>query len=136
MRVVVDTNVFISSFFGGYPRTVIDFWKTGRIMLCITTPIVDEYVDVLQRLGLADSKEIHEILAIFKKQIHCVYTSRTPSLSICSDSSDNKFLEAAVALDATIIVSGDRHLKSLKKYADITILSPKEFVDLIEKQKP
>lgn len=26
MRVVIDTNVFISSFFGGNPRKVIDYW--------------------------------------------------------------------------------------------------------------
>lgn len=49
---VVDTNVFVSSFFGGNPRKVIDLWKTGELTLCLSTPIVDEYVAVLRRLGL------------------------------------------------------------------------------------
>ena len=31
MRIVLDTNVFISSFFGGNPRTIIDLWKDGRL---------------------------------------------------------------------------------------------------------
>ena len=27
IKVVIDTNVFVSSFFGGNPRKVIDLWK-------------------------------------------------------------------------------------------------------------
>jgi putative PIN family toxin of toxin-antitoxin system len=133
MRVVVDTNVLVSSFFGGYPRNVIDNWKTGKIILCLTNPIIDEYVDVLQRLGLSDTKEIHELLTIFKKQVHCLYTAKTPSLKVCVDPDDDKFIEAAVAMDAKIVISGDKHLKVLKRYADILILSPKDFIDSVEK---
>ena len=36
MRVVVDTNVLISSFFGGNPKKVIDLWKAGDITLCLS----------------------------------------------------------------------------------------------------
>ncbi|OQX62850.1 MAG: DNA-binding protein, partial [Desulfococcus sp. 4484_241] len=31
--------------------------------------------------------------------------------------------------DCKIIISGDKHLRSLKKYIDIKILSPREFID-------
>ena len=44
MRVVVDTNVFVSSFFGGIHRKIADLWKKGRIILCLSKPIVEEYV--------------------------------------------------------------------------------------------
>ncbi len=54
IRVVIDTNVFISSFFGGDPRKVIDLWKTGKIILCFSGKIIDEYVEVLRGLGLAE----------------------------------------------------------------------------------
>ena len=50
MRVVIDTNVLISSFFGGSPKKVIDLWKAGDITLCLSRDIIDEYLDVLQRL--------------------------------------------------------------------------------------
>jgi uncharacterized DUF497 family protein len=36
MRVVVGTNVFVSSFFGGYPRQVIDLWKRGKLLRVIS----------------------------------------------------------------------------------------------------
>ena len=49
IKVVIDTNVFVSSFFGGNPRKVIDLWKSGQIVLCLSKDIVGEYIDVLQR---------------------------------------------------------------------------------------
>jgi hypothetical protein len=128
MRVVVDTNIFISSFFGGYPRRIIDLWKTGAITLCLTNGIIEEYVDVLRRMEL-DAHELGELLDLFKKQINCCFSAKTVSLKICEDCDDDKFIEAAVSLKAKYIISGDRHLKSLAKFADILILSPREFIE-------
>jgi len=39
MRVVIDTNVFVSSFFGGTPRKIIDLWKNRDITLCLSRDI-------------------------------------------------------------------------------------------------
>jgi putative PIN family toxin of toxin-antitoxin system len=128
MRVVVDTNIFISSFFGGYPKRVIDLWKTGKITLCLTNEIIEEYVDVLRRMELG-VQELGELLELFKKQINCCFAAKTVSLKICDDRDDDKFIEAAVSLHAKYIISGDRHLKSLAKYADILILSPRDFIE-------
>ena len=44
IKVVIDTNVFISSFFGGNPKKIIDLWKKGEIKLCLSREIVNEYV--------------------------------------------------------------------------------------------
>jgi uncharacterized protein len=129
VRIVVDTNVLISSFFGGYPRRIIDLWKIGAVTLCLTNEIIEEYVDVLKRMGIADSEELRELLLLFRKQYNCVFTNRTSSIKVCVDDDDNKFIEAAVALSAEIIISGDKHLKSLKQYAGILILPPKEFIE-------
>jgi uncharacterized protein len=128
MRVVVDTNIFISSFFGGYPKRIIDLWKTGAITLCLTNAIIEEYVAVLRRMEL-DIQELGEILELFKKQINSSFAAKTVSLKVCDDRDDDKFIEAAVSLHAKYIISGDKHLKSLAKYADILILSPREFIE-------
>jgi hypothetical protein len=128
MRVVVDTNIFISSFFGGYPRRIIDLWKTGTITLCLTNAIIEEYVDVLHRMEL-DAQELGELLDVFKNQVNCCFTAHTISLKICEDRDDDKFIEAAVSLKANYIISGDRHLKAIAKFADILILSPRDFIE-------
>lgn len=128
-RVVVDTNVFISSFFGGNPRKIIDLWKSGEITLCLSKPIIDEYIEVLRRLELQNEKEIDELLNLFAHGFHVVFTAKTPELHIVEeDPDDNMFIECAVALKAQFVISGDKALKAIQKYMNIKIVSPREFL--------
>lgn len=129
-RVVVDTNVFISSFFGGNPREIIDLWKSGRLVLCLSPPIVDEYVEVLRRMGLQSEPELEELLSLFANGFHVLFTAKTPTLNIVEkDPDDNKFIECAVALDSEFIISGDKAVQEIKNYMSIKIQSPKQFLD-------
>ena len=41
---------------------------------------------------------------------------------------DNRILECALAADADVIVSGDRHLLKLGAHEGITILTPRDFL--------
>ena len=131
MRVVVDTNVFVSSFFGGYPRQVIDLWRQGGMTLCLSKEIVDEYIRVLQRLGL-EEKELEEILSLFARGFHCLFTSKTPSLRIIDeDPADDKLFECAVALKAEYIISGDAAVVRVENYMGIKVIGPKEFTQRV-----
>lgn len=130
IRVVVDTNIFISSFFGGNPRKIIDLWKTGQITLCLSSPIIDEYIDVLRRMGLQNERELEELLSLFSHGFHVLFTAKTPNLSIVEkDPDDDKFIECAVALNSKCIISGDKVLQEIMDYMGIKILSPKQFLD-------
>ncbi len=125
----MDTNVFVSSFFGGNPRKVIDLWKSGEITLCLSKPIVDEYIEVLRRLGLQNEKELGELLSLFAHGFHVVFTATTPELHIVEkDPDDNKFIECAVALKADFIITGDKALIEIQDYMSIKIISPKDFL--------
>ena len=128
-RVVVDTNVFISSFFGGKPRKIIDLWKSGEVTLCLSKPIVDEYIEVLSRLGLQNEKEIEELLGIFAHGFHVVFAAKTPELRVVDkDPDDNMFIECAVALMAEFIITGDKALKAIQEYMKIRIVTCHEFL--------
>jgi len=130
IRAVVDTNIFISSFFGGNPRKIIDLWKSGQIMLCLSRPIVDEYVDVLRRMGLQNERELEELLSLFAHGFHVLFTTKTPNLKIVKkDPDDDKFIECAVALKSKFIISGDKALREIEDYMGIQIQSPKQFLD-------
>ena len=130
LKVVIDTNVFISSFFGGIPRDIINLWKTGQIVLCLSQEIIEEYLKVIARLGLKDKNEIERLTGLFAEGYNSVYTANTPNLDVVKDDpDDNKFLECAVALESKVIISGDKHLKEIKKYIDIEIMPPREFLD-------
>ena len=136
IRVVVDTNVFISSFFGGNPRKVIGLWKSGDITLCLSRHIVDEYIEVLRRLGLQDEKELEELLDLFAHGFHLVYTAKTPDLNVVEeDPDDDKFIECAVALKAKFVITGDSAVKKIREYMNIKIVSPREFLSIVKKPK-
>jgi putative PIN family toxin of toxin-antitoxin system len=133
----VDTNVFISSFFGGNPRKVIDLWKSGEITLCLSKPIVDEYIEVLRRLELQSEKELEELLGLFAHGFHLVYTAKTPELHVVEeDPEDDKFIECAVALKAKFVITGDSAVRKLRNYMNIKIVSPREFLNSLKKHKP
>jgi putative PIN family toxin of toxin-antitoxin system len=125
----MDTNIFVSSFFGGNPREIVDLWKTGKLTLCLSKPIVDEYVAVLQRMGLEGEQELSELLGLFAHGILALFTAKTPELHIVEkDPDDDKFIECAVALKAGCIISGDRSLLAIGDYIAIKIMTPKEFL--------
>jgi putative PIN family toxin of toxin-antitoxin system len=129
MRVVIDTNVFVSSFFGGNPRKIIDLWRQEKVTLCLSKEILDEYVAVLQRLGLNDAALLKELLSLFATGFNLHFTGKTPSLQVVkSDPDDNKFIACAVALKAQAIITGDRALRSVGEYMNIRIVTPEQFL--------
>ena len=131
MRVVVDTNVFISSLLNtkGNPRKVIDLWRLEKITLCISKEILAEYFAVLRRFGMSEEPEGGELVQLFQKRYNQVFLTSVPTiLAISEDPADNKFIECAAAADAKYIISGDRHLLNLKVFRGIRILPPTEFL--------
>ncbi len=66
LKVVIDTNVFVSSFFGGNPKKIIDLWKKGKIIIGLSQPIVEEYIFVLKKFGQKNEENLKELLKLFK----------------------------------------------------------------------
>ncbi|MEI6613484.1 MAG: putative toxin-antitoxin system toxin component, PIN family [Chrysiogenales bacterium] len=129
MKTVIDTNVFVSSFFGGKPRQIIDLWKQWRISLCLSADILDEYIRVLQELGLGSGTELEEFLRLFASTQNIEFTRKTPRLQVVKkDPDDDKFIECAVVLKVDLIVSGDKVLLAVGEYQGIPILSPADFL--------
>ena len=131
MKVVIDTNVFISSLLNneGNPRKVIDLWRFEKITLCLSKEILAEYFAVLGRFGMSEEPEGGELVQLFQKRYNQVFLTSVPTISaISEDPADNKFIGCAVAADAKYIIPGDRHLLNLKAFKGIRILPPTEFL--------
>ncbi len=44
MRVILDTNVFVSGvFFGGPPSRILEAWRDGQVRLVLSAAILEEY---------------------------------------------------------------------------------------------
>jgi len=131
-RVVLDTNVFVSAVLGGRLAAVIDHWLAGQFTLLVTGEIVREYLAVLRRpkFALPDTTIDDIIGYVFHK---AEFVTPTEQLHLVeADPNDDKFLEAAAAGGATLIVSGDQHLLSLPSFRDISIITPRQFLDHLE----
>jgi putative PIN family toxin of toxin-antitoxin system len=130
MRVVVDTNVFVSSFLNpeGTPRKIIDLWKTGEVILCLSPGIIEEYVLVLGRLGLEGEPEMDELLELFKKKANILFTAPAGVLKVVeADPDDDKFIECALHAKAGFVISGDKHLLDVGRYEGTRIVTPAKF---------
>jgi len=128
MRVVLDTNIFISALLGGILGVIVDKWKAGKFTLIITDASAREYLDVINRSKFNFSED--EIIATthYLLQSAEFITPQEEITVIVIDPTDNKFLEAAVTGKVNFIVSGDSHLLELKVYQGIAIITAREFI--------
>lgn len=56
MRIVLDTNIFVSAvFFGGVPGRILGAWRDGRLQLVLSAAILNEYQHVGQALSARDA---------------------------------------------------------------------------------
>jgi putative PIN family toxin of toxin-antitoxin system len=132
VKVVIDTNVFVSSVFGGLPGQVVELWFDGRLTLCLSEPVVTEYQRVLREIGAADEAEERALIEAFASGEGVLYTADPPAIeSVSPDPDDDKFLECALELEADRVVSGDSDLLELKSYMGIPILTPRELLEQI-----
>lgn len=131
MRAVIDTNVFVSSFFGGKPRAVLRLWHEGRFTLCVSADIVEEYATVLGRMGLGPGGELATLLGKVTTGPNVVFATDPPAVRLVeADPDDDKFVACALAVGARYIVSGDRHLLALRSVPPVEILPPARFLEL------
>lgn len=137
MRVVTDTNVFVSSVFGGLPRRVIEQWFHRRVTLCLSEDIFREYRRVLRELNAISPSEERDLIAAFTSGDAVLYVNDPPSVEVVSDDpDDDKFLACALALEAEYVVSGDSDLLGLGSYMGIDVVPPREFLEVLETRDP
>jgi putative PIN family toxin of toxin-antitoxin system len=132
MLVVIDTNIMVSAYLGGALKAIIVSWRSGKFTLVVSDAISDEYHDVLRRPKFQiEQTEVDDFFALLLDKAEFVIPVETINV-ITDDPSDNKFIEAAIAGKAKLIVSGDNHLLELKSFRDIPIITAKEFIKRLE----
>ena len=130
MKVIIDTNVFISGvFFSGPPYKILDAWRDGKVQLVVSREILQEYQRVLETLGEefpgVDVSGILELLTVKSELI------AAPALleAVCVDPDDDKFLACALAIKVKHIISGDKHLLNVSGYRGVEVVKPRKFID-------
>jgi uncharacterized protein len=131
IRVVADTNIFISALmFGGLPGSFLNLALLETFRLVTSPTLLDELEEKLRDKFELAVKDIDRIRARLEK-ISFVVEPVLTLTAIKDDPDDNRVLECAVAGKANYVVSGDRHLLRLGAYMGIPIVSVRQFLDAV-----
>ena len=132
LRIVLDTNVYISAIlFGGKPEKIRSLSRDGEIEFLVSEAIILEIADVLRRKFNWESWQISLVIDEVRESATLIIPRQSVSV-IQEDEADNRVLECALEGNAEYIISGDkRHLLQMARYGEIEILSPDEFLRLL-----
>lgn len=130
LKVVMDTNVFVSGvFFSGPPYQILQAWQAGNFEIVVSQEILDEYRRVGEILAEEHPKiDLNPILTLFIENAK-VYKPAKLKEPICEDPDDDKFFACAIASQSEVIISGDKHLLKVSGYEGIEVLKPRDFLD-------
>ena len=132
--VVLDSDVYVSALiFGGNPRTVLGLAEQGLFELSVSEPIKAEVERILSEKFSWPKDRIDSAASYLWTLAHSTNPKQT--IADCSDPDDNRVLECALEADARMIVTGDAHLLKLHPYREISILTPKQFLEAKPWQK-
>lgn len=138
MRAVVDTNVLIQALIvrRGLTRPLLRHLQASAYTLLYSQPLLDELTDVLsrpvirQRYRLRDA-DVLTVLSLVAEYGEAIVPNRR--VAACRDPEDDKCLEAALAGNADVIVSGDADLLAMTSFEGIPIVSVAAFLALLER---
>jgi putative PIN family toxin of toxin-antitoxin system len=138
LRVVVDTNVLVSSLLSkrGAPVQVIDAWRERRHLLVTSDALIIETLAVLRLLRIQEKYRLlpEEIdrLANLLALDGLVVAGQADVQGAVIDPEDEMVLACALDGQADCIVSGDAHLLELGKFAGIPIFNVCQFLEVLE----
>lgn len=130
-KIVLDTNLIISALiFGGKPEQVYNLVLEKQIIGITSSILLAELTEVLTKKFNFELIRVEQLEKIIKKHFKMVNPKQT--VKILQDIDDNRVLEAAMTGKCSYIVTGDSDLLTLKTFHQIRILTPNDFLKIIQ----
>jgi len=134
-KIVIDTNVWISTFIShGVSYKVVDLCITTYKVYCCTFIIEEIKRNLLEKFKVSKDSVIRVCEFIYKHTSMVEYVKNEVP-EICKDLDDNHILSCCEKCVADWLITGDNELLELKEYKKTKIICPREFLNLILKQK-
>jgi putative PIN family toxin of toxin-antitoxin system len=132
LKVVFDTNVYISAFTSPDSKAENAYLLAvrGKIELYTSVSILTELAKKLREKFKWDDREITHVMKHTSKVAKVIKPDIT--INLLHDETDNRILECAKASSADLIVTGDKHLLSLKEFSGIGITRVAGFLYTLE----
>jgi putative PIN family toxin of toxin-antitoxin system len=132
VRLVLDTNVLLAAVLAdGLCRDLV----RKRIKphdLFVSQALLDELAGQLREKFGQDAGEV-PLLAAYQDRAALISAPPLPD-PVCRDPDDDVVLSTAIAARADLIITGDQDLLVLGQYGGIRILSPRQFLEWLDRQ--
>ena len=132
MKIVIDSNIFVSSFFwGGNPKEIFERVINGFDELFITDEIIKEITSVMSSKKFnVNNSEIEDYIKIIEKYSKIII-SKGIKKPASRDQDDDKILQCGLDGNVDFIITGDKDLLVLKEYETIKIIKPKDYLEIV-----
>lgn len=137
IRAVLDTNVLASGFVRPEPPPgqLLLAWRARLYLLVISEPILAELTRTFEEpyfaQHLTPSQRGNNIALLRHEAIITPLTSLVQG--VAAHREDDLVLATAVSGSVRYLVSGDRPLRKLEEYRGVSIISPREFLEVLNK---
>lgn len=137
IRVVIDTNVWISFLIGKTLAGLAEAIINERVKILFSEELVDELLEVLHRpkfekhFSRAEITELISLIHIKFEQVEI-----TEHFTDCRDPKDNFLLDLCVSGNADYLITGDEDLLSLTPFHGIEIISYSVFQKVLQRLIP
>lgn len=130
MRVVFDTNIFISAFVipGSLAEKAILKIIEEEDSLVISKDIIDEVLSVLSSKFGRDREALSHVAVTLSELAEWVKPAGR--VKVLKDESDNRILECAIYGRADLVITGDKKILQLREYKNVKIITLKEYLEL------
>ena len=135
MKIVFDTNIYISAFVipGGNAEKAYFHAIDGHFELCTSIAILTELARKLDEKFGWEKHKIAQLITAISDIATVVKT--TPWLKVLSDDPDNRILECALKAKSDFLVTGDKHLLKLRSYENCKIIKLSAFLKMLQQKQ-
>lgn len=138
IRAVLDSNIIIAGFAtdGSLPAKVINHWRSGHFRLIVSLHILDEASKGWNKpywRARFSSVQVQRALTLLQRAADVTPITTTVT-GVATHAEDDFVLSTAISGRADILITGDQGLLDLHSYQNVSILTPRDFLDLLNKQ--
>ncbi|MBE3588462.1 MAG: putative toxin-antitoxin system toxin component, PIN family, partial [Thermoanaerobacteraceae bacterium] len=129
MKIVLDTNVLVSGLLKSHSHagTIVRMVAGGLLQVVYDARILTEYREVLSRPKFGfEKREIEAIVSQIEAE--GILAVGQPLPEKLPDPDDEPFLEVALAIEGTILVTGNKKHFAASAAQKVAVLNPGEFV--------
>jgi putative PIN family toxin of toxin-antitoxin system len=136
MKVVIDTNIWISYLLGSLLQGMDEKILSKEIKAVVSDEMLKEISEVSSRpkfKNIFTAKRIKELFSLLDS--YAIVVSPSQKVNVCRDGKDNFLLEVALEGEADYLVTGDEDLLVINTFQSTKIIRPKEFEDMFKSEE-